>query len=93
MRLMNESRVSSTECLQNMKVNDVKDSPLEACLLIKDVAGEHAGVKINGGGFAGSIICLVEDSVYQNVLKVAKDRYGDNNVHEISIRDVGPCEL
>ena len=59
MKLMDESRVSSTDCLQNMKVNSVEGSPLEACLLIKEVAGDEASVKINGGGFAGSIICVV----------------------------------
>ena len=93
MKLMDESRVSSTEYLQNMKVNEIEGSPLEACLLIKNVGGEHAAVKINGGGFAGSIICLVEDSVYENVINAAKNKYGESNVHEISIRDVGPCEL
>ncbi|MCF0108389.1 MAG: hypothetical protein HUJ59_05270 [Bacilli bacterium] len=93
MKLMDESRVSSTDNLQNMKVNTVEGSPLEACLLIKEVAGDNAGVKINGGGFAGSVIALIKESVYQDVVKAATNKYGKDHVYEIDIRKVGPEEL
>lgn len=93
MRLMNESRISSTDWLQNMKVDKVEGSPLEACLLIKEAGGEKVGVKINGGGFAGSVICLVKDEVREKVINSAKEKYGANNVFEIDIRPVGPEEL
>ncbi len=92
-KLMDESRISSTEYLQNMKVNDIEGSPLEACLFIKSIIGSHGSAKINGGGFAGSIICLIEESVYSEAVEKAKEKYGEENVYEISIRDVGPCEL
>ena len=93
MKLMDKSRVSSTDWLQNMKVDKVEGSPLEACLLLKEVGGDNIGVKINGGGFAGSVISLVKDDVREKVVKVAKEKYGENNVFEIDIRPVGPEEL
>lgn len=93
MKLMNESCTSSTDWLQNMKVNSVEGSPLEACMLIKSVAGDEAGVKINGGGFAGSVISLIKDSAYEKVIKAATEKYGADHVYEIDIRPVGPIEL
>ena len=84
--LMNESRESSTELLRNMCVdNKVKGSPLEACKLIMKASHQKAGVKINGGGFAGSVIALVPNKQLDNVVKAAKEKYGKENVHLVDV--------
>ena len=88
--LINESRVSSTELLQNMYVENIKGSPLEACNLMIEASKGKAGVKINGGGFAGSVIALVPNSVLADVIKVATLKYGKENVHQVSIRNEIP---
>ena len=91
--IINESRVSSTELLQNMYVDKIEGSPLEACELIFKASNSKAGVKINGGGFAGSVISLVPNSELDKVIEMVKDKYGDNNVHLVSVRNDIPSEL
>ena len=85
-KLMNESRESSTKLLQNMYVDKKEGSPLEACELIYKASNKKAGVKINGGGFAGSVIALVPKQEVKNVVKAAKDKYGKDNVYLVEIR-------
>ena len=92
-RLINESRKSSTDLLHNMYVNEVQGSPLEACELIMKASNNKAGVKINGGGFAGSVIALVPLTELDNVLKESKAKYGEHNVHLVNIRNSIPSEL
>ena len=92
-RLMNESRMSSTDLLHNMYVEDKQSSPLEACELIIKASREKAGVKINGGGFAGSVIALVPNDELDNVLKETKAKYGEHSVHLVNIRNEIPSEL
>ena len=93
-RLINESRDSSTKLLENMCVDGkVKGSPLEACNLIMKSSHRKAGVKINGGGFAGSVIALVPNSELKNVINAAKEKYGKENVHLVNVRNDSPCEL
>lgn len=93
-KLINESRESSTDLLENMCVDGkVKGSPLEACKLIMKASHQKAGVKINGGGFAGSVIALVPKKELKNVVEAAKEKYGKENVHIINVRNDIPSEL
>ena len=92
-KLMNESRESSTNLLQNMFVKKKAGSPLEACELIYKASHKKAGVKINGGGFAGSVIALVPKEEVSNVTKVCKEKYGKDNVHLVNIRNEQPSEF
>ena len=91
--LINRSRFSSINSLRNMYVDSIEGSPLEACNLIAEASHEKAGVKINGGGFAGSVIALVPKDELDNVILATVNKYGKDNVHLVSIRDTGPCEL
>lgn len=89
--LINESRESSTKLLKNMMVEDeYKGSPLEACDLLMRYSDGKGAVKINGGGFAGSVIALVPSEKLDKVLEKMRDIYGDFNVKEIYIRNDGP---
>ena len=92
-RLINESRESSTNLLHNMYVDKIEGSPLEACELILKASHNKAGVKINGGGFAGSVIALVPNDELDNVINAAKKQYGENNVHLVSVRNETPSSL
>ena len=91
LRMINESRESSTKYLKNMMVgSNYKGSPLEACDLLMKYSDNQGAVKINGGGFAGSVIALVPTSKLEKVLVKMKEHYGENNVQEIFVRDSGP---
>ena len=76
-----------------MYVDKKKDSPLEACELIMKVSGKKAGVKINGGGFAGSVIALIPEDVLDAVVKAAKEKYGKENIYLVNVRDEKPSEI
>ena len=91
---INESRLSSTNYLKNMMVeDDYVGSPLEATDLIMNIIGEHGACKINGGGFAGSVICLVKDARFNQLMDEMKKRYGDQNVVEVFVRPIGPSNF
>lgn len=91
LQMINESRESSTKYLKNMMVgNEYKGSPLKACDLLMKYSDNEGAVKINGGGFAGSVIALVPSTKLEKVLKKMRDVYGENNVQEIFVRDTGP---
>lgn len=91
LKMINESRESSTKYLKNMMVeNNYKGSPLEACDYIMKFSDNEGAVKINGGGFAGSVIALIPTQKLEKVLIKMKDVYGQFNVREIFIRDSGP---
>lgn len=93
-KMINESRESSTEYLKNMMVdNTYEGSPLEACELLLKYSDNKAGVKINGGGFAGSIIALVPTDKLDIVLEKMKNKYGQYNVREIFVRENGPMTI
>ena len=93
LELINKSRESSTKLLKNMMVGDkYEGSPLEACDLVMKACDNKGAVKINGGGFAGSVIALVSADKLDKVIEKAKERYGDFNVKEIFIRNCGPIE-
>lgn len=91
LRMINESRESSAENLKNMMVGDqYKGSPLEACELCMKACSNEGAVKINGGGFAGSVIAFIPSKHLANVMEKMKDKYGQYNVQEIFIRETGP---
>ena len=91
LRMINESRESSTKYLKNMMVgSEYKGSPLEACDLLLKASDNEGAVKINGGGFAGSVIALVPTNKLEKVMSEMKERYGQFNVCEIFVRDSGP---
>ena len=91
--MMNESRVSSTKLLKNMYVDKIEGSPLEACETILKASNNTAGVKINGGGFAGSVIALVPNQQLDNVLEAVKEKYGEHNVHLVDVFNNIPSEF
>ena len=94
LKQINESRVSSNKNLKNMMVNGkYEGSPLEACDLILEASENTGAVKINGGGFAGSVIAMIPDKKTNNVIKAMKKKYGEDNVKEIFIRKDGPITL
>ena len=91
---INESRISCTEKLKNMMVGDqYEGSPLEACDLLMEATGGAGAVKINGGGFAGSVIAVVPTEVLDKAIIKMSKKYGKENVQEIFIRETGPSTL
>ncbi len=94
LEMINGSRISSTNYLKNMMVKDhYEGSPLEACDLIMSVIKDKGAVKINGGGFAGSVILAVKEEVFDELMSKMSEKYGKNNVVEVFVRTKGPSDF
>lgn len=85
LRLINESQDSSAKLLKNMMVaGHYEDSPQEVVDYVRQYIGDGA-CKINGGGFAGTIICLVYDKDFPFFMKKMKEKYGNKFLLEIDL--------
>ncbi len=91
LKLVNESRKSSTELLKNMMVGDqYEGSPLQACDRAMKIMEDKGACRINGGGFAGSIICVVPTEYLETFIQQMGEFYGENNVKEVHVNKNGP---
>ena len=94
LKCINESRLSSTNNLKNMMVGDqYEGSPLEACECAMSVMENKGAAKINGGGFAGSIITVVPNDYLEVFIEKMSEKYGKDNVKEVFVRKVGPSVI
>lgn len=86
LKTINESRLSSTNDLKNMMVDDnYEGSPLEACDIAMNILKDKGACKINGGGFAGSIICVVPADKLAEFKSVMSNKYGKKNVRQVHV--------
>ena len=93
LRMINESRISSTNQLKNMMVEDeYEGSPLEACDYFMKVTEGKGAIKINGGGFAGSVIAVVPKDILEKTISLMAEKYGRENVIEVFVRENGPIK-
>lgn len=92
-KYMNESRNSSNLYLNNMMYKTYDGSPLEACELIDKLTNNEGACKINGGGFAGSVVSLIPNKYKDKVIEEMKNRYGNNNIYLVNIDDKGVSEF
>ena len=67
-----------------------KGSPLEACDYAISVMEGKGAAKINGGGFAGSIITVVPSEYLNAFIEKMSEKYGVDNVKEVFVRKEGP---
>ena len=80
------SEESSRTLLKNAMVDDVYEGSLAEAIDISNKAMDYQGAsKINGGGFGGSIICVVPNSHIEKYLGIMKEKYGSNHVFQVSI--------
>ena len=80
-----DSEKSSRILLKNAMVNEEYEGSLAEAIDISNRAMNHEGAsKINGGGFGGSIICVVPKTRLDNYLKIMKEKYGEEHVFCVS---------
>ena len=83
---VNGSQVSSRNLLKNAMVDDEYEGSLAEALDISNKAMDYAGAsKINGGGFGGSIICIVPIGKFEKYYDIMSKRYGKEHVFVVSI--------
>ena len=91
LKAIKESFESSRDLLKNMMVGDqYEGSPLEACDIAYKYLGDEGACKINGGGFAGSIIvCLPRLKTYPFIDYMAQ-KYGRENISPVDVNSNQP---
>lgn len=86
---VNESGASSLTLLQNCYVpGDVKQPVVLGIELSRNYIKDGA-VRVHGGGFAGSILAIVNNKEVKGYVAFMKKLFGEDNVFEASIRQVG----
>ncbi|MBO5851862.1 MAG: galactokinase [Clostridia bacterium] len=86
---VNESGVSSMCLLQNCYVPGDDSQPVSLAIETSRMIIKDGAVRIHGGGFAGSILAIVNDNEVDNYVRVLKNIFGNENVFKTSIREVG----
>lgn len=90
LKLINASQKSSQTLLENTQLKDhYNQSPQEAIDFANTLLVHGGAAKINGGGFAGSVICLVKEIDYKHFMREMINKYSKENVFEVSIRNKG----
>ena len=80
------SEVSSRTLLKNAMVFDEYEGSLAEAIDISNATMDGEGAsKINGGGFGGSIICIVPISKFDKYYDIMTTRYGKEHVFVVSI--------
>ncbi len=83
---VNGSAESSRELLKNAMVNGKYQGSLAEAIDIANAAMDYQGAcKINGGGFGGSIICIVPKNKFDTFIRVMSKKYGRNHTFCVSV--------
>ena len=85
------SFISSRDDLKNMMVkNEYVGSPLQACDYAYEFLNDIGACRINGGGFAGSIIACLPKSRADAFIKHMAIKYGLENISKVDINPYPP---
>ena len=84
---VNASGISSRDVLQNVvPASDPANTKyLDAMELVRSLLGEEGAVRINGGGFAGTILAFVPLSVLDSFKEKTESVLGKDSCHILQI--------
>lgn len=90
-RLINASGDSSLYQLQNCAV-DENDTVISDAIRYARSLG-NVGARVHGGGFAGTILCVIPSASFRSVYSALAERFGEHNVLPMTIRSIGSIIL
>ena len=91
--MINQSGDSSLWQLQNCYVSNSGVQSIPKALSVLKRCLENGACRVHGGGFAGCVLCVVDNSKKEEFLQYATKLYGDNNVIQLRLRSVGAIVL
>lgn len=89
--LINESGDSSMYQLQNCAVDEQDTAILDAVTYARRLG--NVGARVHGGGFAGTILCVVKSCELSNLVCQMSAKYGEQHVLPMTIRNTGAIVL
>lgn len=92
--LVNEAGSSSVKWLQNaFSNNEIKQQGIVLAIKLTEnfiKKNKTSGaVKVHGGGFAGTILTIIDDTVVEDYKLMMTEVFGEKSVTQVSIRDTG----
>lgn len=90
-RLINESGDSSLYQLQNCAI-DEQDTAIAQAIAYGRSLG-NVGARVHGGGFAGTILCVVKKADFNSFVQSMSEKYGEQHVLPMTIRPMGATVL
>ncbi len=91
LQLLSESGQSSKQQLQNISV-DATDTAIADCMAYASSIC-NVGVRVHGGGFAGTVLCVVEQQNKDLFLAKMQSKYGAEHLLQMKKRQIGACVL
>lgn len=85
--LVNASGDSSLYQLQNCAVNDTDTTIADIVATARSIC--PCGVRVHGGGFAGTVLCVVPTEHLTTFLSKATEIYGADRIHSLRLRTCG----
>ncbi len=86
---INNSGSSSLMYLQNTHLPEDKNQEIPVILAIVNGVVKTKARRVHGGGFAGSVLCIVEKDNYDEFYKVISTIYSKDAVLEVNLIDHG----
>ena len=93
LRCMSNSGESSYKLLQNCYYADDKNEGIPLALIISKKIIKDGAVRVHGGGFAGTILAIVNKEESDEYVKVMKKVFGDVNCNKVELRKLGVTKL
>jgi galactokinase len=89
-----DSGESSLTQLQNNFVPGEKVQPIPLALkLSQKYLGSHGAVRVHGGGFAGTVLAVVETEKAEGYMAYMKSLFGEENCFLAKVREKGACRI
>ena len=93
LKFVNKSGQSSEQLLENITYEGDSDHKLAQALAFgRTIIGKGA-IRVHGGGFAGTILCIVPEDEYGTFITQAEPRFGTDNISEVRIIPSGIQQL
>lgn len=86
---VNNSGLSSLTLLQNCFVPGETNQPVVLGIELSRAIIKDGAVRVHGGGFAGSILAVVNDKEVDGYVLKMQEVFGSKNVFKASVREVG----
>lgn len=90
-RLINASGDSSLYQLQNCAVNEQDTAIADAITYARSLG--NVGARVHGGGFAGTVLCVVKSCDFKDFIAKMSAKYGQKHILPMTIRNIGATVL
>ncbi len=90
---INKSGLSSLNLLQNCYVPADTAQPMVLGIELSRRIIKDGAIRVHGGGFAGSILAIVNDGEAESYMHEMSELFGKNNVFKASVREPGTTRV